>query len=207
MATSDKLNKLLETKAAIRQAIIDKGVDVGDSDTFASYPAKIDSIEVGGGSDDFLAMRTMNGTDYSYLFYGYQGSELDVSSWNTDNVTNIECMFSNCYKLISLDLSNFNTSNVNKIEEMFTGCINLERLDLSNFTITSLNIYGSMFMGCDKLHTLRLNNCNSETISKIINSYGFPTGAITGVTRKIYVKEANAAGLTAPDGWVFEYVE
>ena len=205
MATSDKLNKLLETKAAIKQAIRDKGVYIGDYDTFASYPAKIDSIEVGGGSDDFLAMRTMNGTDYSYLFYGYQGSELDVSSWNTDNVTNMECMFSNCYNLISLDLSNFNTNNVTNMNSMFDGCINLERLDLSNFIINS-SLY-SMLVGCDKLQELRLNNCDSKTISKIINAYGFPTGAITGVTRKIYCKEANVAGLTAPDGWVFEFVD
>lgn len=205
MATSDKLNKLLETKAAIKQAIIDKGVDVGEDTKFADYASKIDSIEVGGGTDDFLAMRTNNGTNMSYLFYGYQGINLDVSSWNTDNVTNMECMFSNCYKLISLDLSNFNTSNVNKIEEMFMGCINLERLDLSNFIINS-SLY-SMLVGCDKLQELRLNNCDSKTISKIINAYGFPTGAITGVTRKIYCKEANVAGLTAPDGWVFEYVD
>lgn len=205
MATSDKLNKILETKAAIRQAISNKGVEVGDDTIFADYASKIDSIEVGGGTDDFLAMRTNNGTNMSYLFYYYQGINLDVSSWNTNNVTNMECMFSNCYNLISLDLSNFNTNNVTNMNDMFVGCINLERLDLSNFIINS-SLY-SMLVGCDKLQELRLDNCDNDTINKIITSTGFPTGTANGTTRKIYCKEANAAGLTAPDGWVFEYVD
>lgn len=45
MSTADKLNKLLETKQAIKQAIIDKGVDVSDNTVFAEYPAKINAIE------------------------------------------------------------------------------------------------------------------------------------------------------------------
>jgi surface protein len=199
--TADKLNKLLETKAAIKNAIIAKGIEVADSDTFASYPAKIEAIEVGGGSDEFLAIRTNNGTDMSHLFYNYQGTNLDISSWNTDNVTDMEYMFYNCCNLKSLDLSNFNTNNVTNIESMFVGCTNLERLDLSNFIINS-SLYG-ILVGCDKLQELRLDNCNNNTISKIINSYGFPTGAILDVTRKIYCKEENVAGLTPPNGWIF----
>lgn len=45
MSTADKLNKLLETKQAIKQAIIDKGVGVSDDTVFAEYPAKINAIE------------------------------------------------------------------------------------------------------------------------------------------------------------------
>lgn len=47
MATADKLNKLLETKQAIKQAIINKGVAVADTDTFASYATKIGEITTG----------------------------------------------------------------------------------------------------------------------------------------------------------------
>lgn len=50
--TADKLNKLLETKTAIKDAIVAKGVAVADTDTFASYPAKIAEIS-GGGSDEW----------------------------------------------------------------------------------------------------------------------------------------------------------
>lgn len=45
--TADKLNKVLSTKADIKSAIIEKGVAVSDSDTFASYGNKIRSIKSG----------------------------------------------------------------------------------------------------------------------------------------------------------------
>ena len=47
MATADKLNKLLQTKQDIKQAIINKGVAVADTDTFASYATKIGEITAG----------------------------------------------------------------------------------------------------------------------------------------------------------------
>lgn len=47
MATADKLNKLLQTKQDIKQAIINKGVVVADTDTFASYATKIGEITAG----------------------------------------------------------------------------------------------------------------------------------------------------------------
>ena len=46
---TDKLNKLAETKSAIKTAIVNKGVAVSDTDTFASYADKIASIEGGSG--------------------------------------------------------------------------------------------------------------------------------------------------------------
>lgn len=46
---TDKLNKLAETKSAIKTAIVNKGVAVSDSDTFASYASKIASISGSSG--------------------------------------------------------------------------------------------------------------------------------------------------------------
>lgn len=43
--TAEKLTKLLDTKAAIKAALVEKGQAVSDSDTFASYPGKIRSIK------------------------------------------------------------------------------------------------------------------------------------------------------------------
>lgn len=44
---ADKLNLLLNTKAAIKAAIIGKGQTVADIDPFSAYPAKIQAIETG----------------------------------------------------------------------------------------------------------------------------------------------------------------
>lgn len=50
---TDKLNKLAETKSAIKTAIVNKGVAVSDTDTFASYANKIASISGGGSAHEF----------------------------------------------------------------------------------------------------------------------------------------------------------
>lgn len=50
MTIADKLRKVLSTKNALKQALIDKGVEVSDTDDFASYVGKIESITGGGGA-------------------------------------------------------------------------------------------------------------------------------------------------------------
>ena len=53
------------------------------------------------------------------------------------NSTNF--MFYDCISLLSLDLSNFNTKNVTNMHSMFHNCKSLLSLDLSNF---NTNYYG-----------------------------------------------------------------
>ena len=56
--TTDKLNKLLETKQAIKQAIIDKGGTVSDTDTFASYATKISELTTGTTTECSIIKQT-----------------------------------------------------------------------------------------------------------------------------------------------------
>jgi surface protein len=143
--TADKLNKLLETKAAIKQAIIDKGVDISDTDTFASYPEKIESIQAGGG-DDWLDIITDGGTRGVYLFNDCSNlTSLDLSSFDTSNVTNMSYMFKGCSNLTSLDLSSFDTSNVTSMISMFDGCRKISSLDLSSFDTSNVTNMSYMF--------------------------------------------------------------
>jgi surface protein len=116
-------------------------------------------------------------------------------------------MFIYCSSLTELDLSNFDTINVTDMSNMFYDCTSLTTLDLSNFNINNEANINYMFYECNSLHTLRLDNCSNDTISKLIASSDFPTDAISGVIRTIYCKEENAAGLTAPTNWVFSYVD
>ena len=51
MSTADKLNALVQTKADIKQALIDKGQN--PSDVFSSYADDIRAIETGGGGRDW----------------------------------------------------------------------------------------------------------------------------------------------------------
>ena len=49
---ASKLDTLKQTKAAIKDAIVEKGVSVGDTDSFRSYASKISSIETKGRVQD-----------------------------------------------------------------------------------------------------------------------------------------------------------
>ena len=50
MATiAEQLTSLANTKTAIKDAIVAKGVTVADTDPFSAYPAKISQIQAGGG--------------------------------------------------------------------------------------------------------------------------------------------------------------
>jgi surface protein len=134
-------------------------------------------------------------------------SIIGIEDWDTSNVTDMSYMFNYCAKLITLDLSNFDTSKVTDMSFMFNSCTNLEEVDLRNFDMTNTTNAKGMFSTCYELRTLRLDNCSNATINKIITSNYIQTGTVNGTTRKIYCKEANASGLTAPNGWEFIFVE
>ena len=74
---TDKLNKLAETKSAIKTAIVNKGVAVSDSDTFASYASKIDAIS-GGGSTPTEGI-------YGVFIYDTNGNLTKPEEWDTAN--------------------------------------------------------------------------------------------------------------------------
>ena len=52
MSLADKLRTILNIKVEIKQAIIEKGVEIEDNEQFANYPAKI--LEIQGGSGKSL---------------------------------------------------------------------------------------------------------------------------------------------------------
>ena len=80
---------------------------------------------------------------------------LDLSNFNTQNVTNMESMFYHCHSLISLFLSNFNTQNVIDMYGMFYGCNSLKSLDLSNFNTQNVTDMSWMFGDCKSLENIK----------------------------------------------------
>ena len=75
-----------------------------------------------------------------------------IENLNTQNVTDMSSMFSDCQKLTSLNVTNFNTANVEDMRSMFKNCSALTGIFASNKFVTDMVINGSdMFSGCDKL--------------------------------------------------------
>ena len=62
------------------------------------------------------------------MFYNCNSlTNLNLSNFNTQNVTNMSGMFSNCKSLTNLNLSNFNTQNVTDMRDMFWKCNSLKK--------------------------------------------------------------------------------
>lgn len=59
---------------------------------------------------------------------------LDLSKFVTNQVTNMNYMFSGCRNLLYLNLNNFETSKVINMIEMFYNCKSLKFLNLLSFT-------------------------------------------------------------------------
>jgi prepilin-type N-terminal cleavage/methylation domain-containing protein len=67
-----------------------------------------------------------------------------IENLKTDNVTSMHHAFSGTLGLKSLDLSKWNTSNVTKMNSMFAGS-GLEELDISGFDTRNVTNFSSMF--------------------------------------------------------------
>ena len=165
---ADKLTYLNGTKDAIKQAIIGKGVDVSDTDTFRSYADKITSIQSGGSSGTGslvtgtkLAYSTFSTIPNEYILYleqqtdmGYMFSDCKslqtVPLFNTSNVTTMDYMFYFCKSLKTVPL--FDTSNVTTMGYMFRDCRSLQTVP--QFVTSKCNNMSDMFGYCEKLKTV-----------------------------------------------------
>ena len=86
-----------------------------------------------------------------------QLTTLNLSTFNTQNVLDMEQLFRDCNGLTSLNVSNFNISNVINMTSMFRGCSSLTNLNLSNFNTSNVRDMSSMFDGCSGLANLNLS--------------------------------------------------
>ena len=97
------------------------------------------------------------------FYYCENLADLDVSHFDTSQVTYMSSMFEGCESLTNLDLSSFDTSQVIYMNRMFADCKNLTSLDLSSFDTSQLlnfinasTVDFSMLEDCNNLHHLVL---------------------------------------------------
>ena len=111
-------------------------------------------------------LNTDDVTDMGYMFSNCSSlTTLDVSNFNTDDVTSMGYMFNGCSSLTTLDVSNFNTENVTDMEEMFIHCSSLTTLDVSNFNTANVTDMGGVFWGCSGITTLDVSKFNTENVT------------------------------------------
>lgn len=132
-------------------------------------------------------------TDCSNMFKDCQNLiEINLSNFNTEEVTNMSYMFHNCKNLSNIDLSNINTENVTNMSHMFHNCNNLSNIVLSNINTKNVEDMSHMFYNCNHLlyinlssfDTKKVNNmekmfCECENVKKINFSTDFNTINVT----------------------------
>ena len=92
------------------------------------------------------------------MFVGMNNlKEIDLSNFDTSEMTSFYQMFMGASSLKTLDLSGFNTKKVAVMAEMFKDMSELETVDLSNFNMSNVNYVGLMFSGNVKLKTIYAN--------------------------------------------------
>ena len=121
---------------------------------------------------DLSEWDTSNITDMNRLFYSCSSlTSLDVSNFNTNKVTNMSNMFNGCRSLTSLDVSNFNTGKVTDMGYMFDVCSSLTSLDVSSFNTSNVTNMINMFDGCSSLTSLDVSNFNTNKVTNMSNMF------------------------------------
>ena len=104
-------------------------------------------------------------TNMSSMFSGMSNlTALDLSNFDTSQAMYMGSMFQGMSNITTLDLSNFDTSKVTSMYAMFSGMSNLTTLSISNFYTSKVTYMGSMFLGMSKLTTLDLSNFDTSQV-------------------------------------------
>ena len=115
---------------------------------------------------DFSSFNSKNITNMLSMFEGCTNlTNIDLSSFNTKNVTNMNCLFLGCKNLLNVDLSSFNTDNINSLYCLFENCSNLTNIDLSSFNTKNVTNMAGMFAGCSKLEKINLSSFNVNKVT------------------------------------------
>ena len=118
-------------------------------------------------------------TDMSYMFFEqglYGDHELDLSNFNTSNVTTMEGMFEcdeECTSNFKINLSSFDTRRLINAKNMFKFLVGTKKLDLSSFYTPNLINMEGMFSHCSALIDFKIPNITTDNVVNM--DYTFAT--------------------------------
>ena len=114
---------------------------------------------------DLSSFNTDRVTNMSEMFRGVKElTSLNLSSFNTQNVTNMSGMFYEMSKVTNLNLSSFNTQNVTDMSRMFQYVGSISSLDLSHFDTKNVINMNEMFSSMKNLTTLDVSSFNTSKV-------------------------------------------
>ena len=189
MTVSEQIRRIKNAKAAIKQAIQNKGVTVSDTAKLNEYPALIDSISGGSGGDsidvgywpNFFELKTKNYTDLQYVFAYLQVKNTDkdiislIENFDTSKVDDIGNAFyqfgyfSTSY-YPDLDLTKWNIEKVDNVQQAFYFC-KAKNLNISGWKFTkATSMYQFMYYFYGT--TVNASNCYTSNITNMYYCFG-----------------------------------
>ena len=106
------------------------------------------------------------------MFQGcYSLESINLTNFNTSKVVYMNYMFAHCIKLKSLDVSSFNTSEVTHMNFLFGNCTSLSSIDVTNFDTSHVNDMGYLFFNCWSLTSINLSNFNTKSNNYLDNMF------------------------------------
>ena len=157
--------------------------DTSQVDNFSHMFAGCSKLTSIGGlndavNDDVNNWNTASASKMDFMFaYDANLTSLDLSKFDTSNVTTFNSMFYGCNKLDSIiGLSQWNTAFASNMSFMFAYDRALNKLDLSKFDTSNVTTFNSMFYSCDKLDSIiGLSQWNTEdaTDMSLMFAYDF----------------------------------
>ena len=115
---------------------------------------------------DLSRFDTSQVTNMQLMFYGMSNlTTLNLSSFDTSKVKDMNGMFSNMRNLTTLNLSSFDTSKVTDMGGMFNDASHLTALNLSSFDTSKVTDMSHMFMNMENLTTLNLSSFDTSKVT------------------------------------------
>lgn len=115
------------------------------------------------GSIDITTFNTSNVTDMTGMFWGCENlKSLELRNFKTAKVTNMSSMFRECTHLTTLNIGTFKTNNVTSFANMFSGCKGLTGIDVSGFCTENATNFNGMFDNCSNLKELYLGGFSTS---------------------------------------------
>ena len=123
---------------------------------------------------DLSSFNTSNVTDMGFLFAGCNKLRtiFGIEKFNTNKVGNMQAMFLECSLINYLDLTNFDTSNVNLFQGFFSECINLKEVKgLNKFNTKKVTNMDAMFQLCKEIEFLDLSSFDTSNVTDMTNLF------------------------------------
>ena len=121
---------------------------------------------------DVSGFDTFNVTNMSNMFDGSAISTIDVGNFNTYSLTNAQGLFGECGLLQSIDLSNFGTATISNAAGMLTYCVSLTSINLDGATFENATDMAGMFENDTALTSLDLSSFRTNNVADMSGMFG-----------------------------------